>query len=48
MLTEREVKYRMNTCVENGIPFINYGILIAAMNGILERATDMLDLEDEQ
>ena len=47
MLTEREVKYRMNTCLQAGIPFVNYGVLIAFMNGILPRAVEMLHLEDE-
>lgn len=47
MLNEREVKYRMNTCLEQGVAFMNYGIFIAYVNGILERAVEMLPLDDE-
>lgn len=35
MLNEREVKYRMKCAVDQGIPFTNYGIVIAYMKGIL-------------
>ena len=35
MLNEREVKYRMKSAVDQGIPFTNYGITIAYMKGIL-------------
>ena len=38
MLTEREVKYRMKCAVDQGVPFINYGIIIAYMHGILKRS----------
>ena len=38
MLTEREVKYRMKCTVDQGVPFINYGIIIAYMHGILKRS----------
>ena len=39
MLNEREVLYRMHEAERQGVPFINYGLLIAYMQGILERAT---------
>lgn len=39
MLNEREVLYRMHTAQRQGVPFINYGLLIAHMQGILTRAT---------
>ncbi len=39
MLNEKEVASRMKTAQAQGVPFINYGILIAYMNGILERST---------
>jgi len=42
MLNEREVKYRMKTAVDAGVPFTNYGTVIAEINGILERSTCML------
>ena len=41
MLTEREVKYRMHTASRQGVPFVNYGILIAAVTGILERSVEL-------
>lgn len=47
MLTEREVKYRMHTALRQGIPFINYGVLIAAVTGILDRAVEIFELNDK-
>jgi predicted GTPase len=41
MLTEREVRYRMKCAEDQGIPFTNYGITIAAMQGILKRSISM-------
>ena len=38
MLNEREMKYRIKTAVDNGIPITNYGTAIAHMNGILKRS----------
>lgn len=38
MLTERDVRYRMRCAQDQGIPFTNYGITIARMQGILHRA----------
>lgn len=38
MLGEREVNYRRKTATDQGIPFTNYGIAIAMMNGILKRS----------
>ncbi|MCF0105003.1 MAG: 50S ribosome-binding GTPase [Eggerthellaceae bacterium] len=34
MLTDREVRYRMQVAKEQGIPFINYGVLISYVQGI--------------
>lgn len=45
MLPEREMMYRQKTAEDYGVPFTNYGILIAYMNGILERSIQMLDLK---
>ena len=42
MLNEREMKYRQRTAAEQGIPMTNYGMLIAHMNGILKRSTDII------
>ncbi|MDE6036244.1 MAG: [FeFe] hydrogenase H-cluster maturation GTPase HydF [Ruminococcus sp.] len=48
MLNQREVMSRMQSAVNQGIPFTNYGIAIALMNGILERSIqifpDLLEL----
>ncbi|MBR1740155.1 MAG: [Ruminococcus sp.] len=38
MLTERDVRGRMRTAAEQGVPFTNYGIALAMMNGILKRS----------
>lgn len=38
MLNEREVNYRMKCAADQGVPFTNYGILIAQIHGILKRA----------
>lgn len=38
MLTEREVQYRMRYTVDQGIPFTNYGTVIAMVTGTLERS----------
>ena len=38
MLTEREMIYRMRTSLDNGVPFTNYGVALAFMNGILKRS----------
>lgn len=42
MLNAAEMQYRMKQAVQNGVPFTNYGIAIAWMNGILERSIRML------
>ncbi len=42
MLNEREVGYRMKCAWDQGVPFTNYGIAIAHMNGILKRSVEML------
>ena len=40
MLPEREMKYRLACCADQGIPVTNYGILIAYLNGILKRTVE--------
>ena len=37
MLTEREMLYRMKCAEDQNVPFTNYGVAIACMNGILPR-----------
>ena len=41
MLNEREVRYRMKCAVDQGVPITNYGILIAHLNGILQRSVEI-------
>ncbi len=42
MLNEREMKYRLKTAADQGVPMTNYGIAIACMQGILARSVSML------
>lgn len=48
MLNEREVTFRMKSATDQNVPFTNYGIAIALMNGILKRSIgifpDMVNL----
>lgn len=39
MLTQRQLKVRLKPAVDRGIPVSNYGMVIAYMNGIFDRAT---------
>lgn len=41
MITERDVLSRMEKAQNKNIPFTNYGILIAHMNGILKRSVEV-------
>ena len=41
MLSEREMLYRMKCAQDQGIPFTNYGVAIACMNGILPRSLSL-------
>ena len=38
MLNRREMQYRLERCREQGVPVTNYGVLIACLTGILDRA----------
>ncbi len=38
MLNEKEMRYRLNSAVDQGVPITNYGILISYMQGILDRS----------
>lgn len=44
MLNEREMKSRINCAKSPGVPITNYGILIAHINGILKRATEIFNI----
>ena len=41
MLNEREVQYRMKSAISAGVPFTNYGVAIAYMQGILKRSLEI-------
>ena len=41
MLTEREILYRMKCAEDQNVPFTNYGVAIACMNGILPRCLSL-------
>lgn len=41
MLNEREMIHRMDFAAACGVPFTNYGTLIAHINGILERSSEI-------
>lgn len=41
MITEKEVQRRMNAAKEANVPFVNYGIIIAYMNGILKKSLEV-------
>lgn len=41
MLNEREITYRMKSALDQNVPFTNYGIAIALMNGILKRSIEI-------
>ncbi len=43
MLNEREVTSRMEASLSKGVPFSNYGIAIAYMNGIIKRSTEIFE-----
>jgi hypothetical protein len=38
MLNEREMQNRQHAAEEAGVPYTNYGIMIAYINGILKRS----------
>jgi len=46
MLNDREMRYRRSHSEEQNIPFTNYGIAIAHINGILQQSISMLDIEN--
>jgi len=41
MLNEREMKYRMKCSLDQGVPFTNYGVMIAYLKGILKRSVEV-------
>lgn len=47
MLNEREMRHRMRAAEASGVPIVNYGMAIACMHGILERALEPFELHGE-
>ena len=45
MTPDREMLYRMKCAIDANIPFTNYGIFIAYVNGILDRSIEKVPLE---
>lgn len=45
MLNKREVQYRIKQAADKNIPIVNYGVLIAYIQGILERTIEPFSLE---
>ena len=43
MLNEREMKARIRTAQDLGVPITNYGLAIASMKGILSRSLKAID-----
>ncbi|MDO4288178.1 MAG: [FeFe] hydrogenase H-cluster maturation GTPase HydF [Eubacterium sp.] len=43
MLNDREMRYRLKCAQDAGIPMTNYGIVMAHIQGILERSIDVFD-----
>lgn len=41
MLKDTEMAHRTQKAVESGVPMVNYGIAIAAMNGVLDRSLEL-------
>lgn len=44
MLNPREMRYRQRVAAEAGVPMTNYGVLLAKVHGILERALEPFPL----
>ena len=43
MLNEREIRYRMKCAADAGVPFTNYGTVIALTQGIIFRSLELFD-----
>jgi predicted GTPase len=41
MLNEAEMRHRITSAVQAGVPIVNYGIAIAGMHGILRRSLEL-------
>ncbi len=43
MLNQREMESRAARAAKQGVPYTNYGVLIAYLNGILARSLSILE-----
>lgn len=48
MLNEREMRFRQSQSEKQGVAFTNYGLIIAKMNGILERSLRILKTDSQK
>ncbi len=48
MLSEREIQYRMNCALDQQVPFTNYGLTIAHIQGILARSLRLFPALEEK
>ncbi|WP_300385257.1 [FeFe] hydrogenase H-cluster maturation GTPase HydF [Clostridium sp.] len=46
MINRKTVINRVNQCIEKQVPITNYGVLLAHLNGILERSLSLFDNQD--
>lgn len=44
MLNRREMHYRIHMAQEHGVPIVNYGVLIAYLQGIIKRSLELFPL----
>ena len=44
MITRKALQYRMKRCTDAGVPMTNYGVLLAYLNGILDRCSGALGM----
>lgn len=44
MITKKSMCARIDVCSENGIPITNYGVVLAYVNGILDRSKEIFNL----
>ncbi len=41
MLNDKEMQYRLSEAMRQGVPMTNYGVILAYLNGILERSLEL-------
>ncbi|GMQ56106.1 [FeFe] hydrogenase H-cluster maturation GTPase HydF [Vallitalea sediminicola] len=48
MLNRREMQYRIKVALDNNIPIVNYGVIIAYVTGILDRVTEPFPIANKR